>query len=220
MQITSYNNNISPQFKAVKVATATNMVKNFNTKIDIYKINPKTDNTFLSKWKEKVNIHTLFPKLPEFDKARWQQVFEYSINSAADGDFTGYIAVQDNKPCGIISYLNNGKNNIFIDGVCSVPVDTNKKIPLAGTTLIYQAFKDAQEKGSEEIVLDAVNNGPFNIIEKYKTLGFKINSVGDKYTNMRCKKYQRDEQLKNLEKIIDYESCSSEENIDLCQFID
>lgn len=220
MQIHLITNNHSPQFKATKVATATNMAKNFDTKIDIYKLNPKVDSIFLKKWKEKINIKNLFPKLPEFDKARWQQVFDYSIDSAADRDFTAYVAVNNNKPCGIISYLHNKKNAIFIDGVCSVPIDTNKKVPLAGTTLIYQAFIDAKEKDSEEIVLDAVNNGPFNIIEKYKTFGFKINSVGDKYTNMRCKERQRDEQLKNLEKIIDYTPCETEENIDLTQFID
>ena len=177
-------------------------------------------NTFLSKWKQKVDIQTLFPKLPDFDKARWQQVFNYSIDSAADRDFTAYVAVSNNKPCGVISYLHNGINNIFIDGICSIPVDTDKKVPFVGTTLIYQAFKDAQAKNSKEIILDAVNNGPFNIIEKYKSFGFKINSVGDKYTNMRCKERQRDEQLKNLEKIIDYIPCESEENIDLTQFID
>ena len=167
MHLNSINNNYFPQFKAIKVATTRNMVRNFDA-IDIYKLNPKIDNTFLSKWKEKVDIRTLFTKLPEFDKARWQQVLDYSINSAADIAYTAYVAVSNNKPCGIISYLHNNKNNIFIDGICSVPVNTNKKVPFVGTTLIYQAFKDAKEKNSEEIILDAVNNGPFNIIEKYK----------------------------------------------------
>ena len=166
MQIYSPQHNFSPQFKAVKVATAKNTVKNLTTQIDLYKLNPKQDNAFLTKWKSFVDFKKLFPNLQEFEAERLQQIFNYTINSASDIEYTAYVAISNNKPCGIVSYLQNSNNNTFIDAICSVPIEINKKVRKVGSTLILQTFKDASKNNSKEIVLDAVNNGPFNIIEK------------------------------------------------------
>ncbi len=219
MQIHSTQNNFSPQFKAVKVATTKNTVKNVTTKIDLYKLDPKKDSTFLKKLKDSINFEKLFPSIHEFEVARWQQVFNYAVNSAADANYTSYVAISENKPCGIISYLQNNTNNTFIDALCSIPIEVNKKVRKVGSTLMLQVFKDASKNNSKEIVLDAVNNGPFNIIEKYKNFGFKPHEVSIRYTTMRCNKNNREDQIKLLKKEIEYYPISSDENVNLDQFL-
>ena len=130
MQVNSINNNISPQFKAIKVAKTSNTINNLTTNIDIYKLNPKKDNLFLKNLKDKINFRKLFPQMPEFEARRIQRIFNYTINSAADSNFTAYVAISENKVCGILSFLLNDNNNTFIDGICSIPTDINKDIPL------------------------------------------------------------------------------------------
>lgn len=219
MQIHLSQKQNSPHFKAVKVATTKNTAKNVTTQIDLYRLNPRHDSDFLKNLKDRIDFRKLFPKLNEFETARWQQIFNYTIDSAADSEYTAYLAISDNKPCGILSYLQNGDNNTFIDAICSIPTEVDKKVRKVGSTLILQAFKDASENNSKEIVLDAVNNGPFNIIEKYKNFGFKPHEVSIKYTTMRCNKNNREEQIKQLKKEIEYHPISSNENVDLNQFL-
>lgn len=220
MQIQKTNYSYTPNFRAIKIASTKNFVNNLTIPIDIYKINPKTDNIFLKNWQKKVDFKKLFPQMPEFDSSRIKRIFDYTINSAAGIDYTTYVAISNNKPCGIISYIQSNQGNTFIDGLCSIPIEINKKVRKTGSTLLLQTFKDASKNNSKEIVLDAVNNGPFNIIRKYEAFGFKKYSISNDYTNMRCNKYKREEQIRQFERDIEYIPENLDENTDLNQFID
>ena len=58
----STNNNINPQFKAIRVATTQNIVNKKLTNIDLYKIQ-QNDEKFLLKLKKKISIKKSFPNL-------------------------------------------------------------------------------------------------------------------------------------------------------------
>lgn len=202
MNIQSFNT--SPNFQAHKIA---NIVANEKGRIvsnmDIYRIE-RSDMLFLEKLKTKTNFKTLCPKLTEFLQKRWQRVFEYCIGCAHDSENRTYIAVQDDKPCGILTYTPN--STYFLEGICSIPQNKGKKVPFAGSALFYQIFKDAEQDSASGIELKAITNGPFDVIKKYEKLGFKQEKNADilSFIKMSCGKYKIKEQLKELPYRFDY----------------
>lgn len=202
MKINSLQTNYYPNFKAVKIAQTKNFIGNKAVEIDLYKLG-REDRSFLKKWAEKIDFQELFPKLNCLDIERWERVFRYCITNAFESENTSYIAIHDNKPCGILTYLKAG-NSFYLDGICSVPIEANKKVKNVGKTLFYQIFRDAKEANAREICLDAVKNGPFNVIEKYEKLKFKKDPTTHPYTKMVCNKHKIAEQLKEFPYEIEY----------------
>lgn len=216
--IFSYNqNNLSLQnFKATRVATASNVLNNFQSEIHIFKMG-KEDKPFLEKLKDKINFQELCPNLATDLQKRWQKVFNYCLSKASELGNTTYLAFHKDKLCGILTYGCDG-NKMLFDGVCSIP-QANKKVPFMGQTLIYQLFKDAFDKKAKTIELKAVTDGPFDVVSKYKALGFKADPTSGYYTNMRCNKYNISEQLKKLQSDIIYQNCNPQK-INLEPYID
>ncbi len=203
-------------FKATRVATTSNVLNNFQTEIQIFKIGHE-DKTFLQKLKDKINYQELCPKLSADLQKRWQRVFNYCISKASELGNTTYLAFHKDMPCGILTYGCDG-NKILFDGVCSIP-QGNKKVPFTGQTLIYQLFKDASDKKAKTIELKAVTDGPFDVVSKYEELGFKADPTSGYYTNMRCNKYNISEQLKIFQSGIIYQNCNPQK-INLEPYID
>lgn len=214
----TYSQNYSQfqNFKATRVATTSNVLNNFQTEIKLFKIG-KEDKTFLEKLKNKINYQELCTNLSVDLQKRWQKVFNYCISKATELGNTTYLAFHKDKPCGILTYGCDG-NKILFDGVCSIP-QANKKVPFTGQTLIYQLFKDASDKKAKTIELKAVADGPFDVVSKYKDLGFKADPTSGYYTNMRCNKYNIPEQLKRLQSEIVYQNCNHQK-INLEPYID
>jgi len=206
MKISS--SNYSTQFKAHKVATTKNTIGKVVTNIDIYKLG-REDASFLKKLADSIDFKKLFPKLNEYALDRWNNIFRYCISGALSNINTSYIAFSDNKPCGILTYYPD-RNNLFLDGICSIPTQINQKVNLVGKTLFYQIFKDAQENNAKGIVLSAVNNGPFNVVNKYEELGFKKDPTTYPYTKMFCNKHKIADQLKELPFSIQYKTTKDE----------
>ena len=101
---------------------------------------------------------------------------------------------------------------------CSIPTEINKKVKFAGKTLFYQLFKDAKKENVKDITLDAVKNGPFDVVSKYEKLGFKKDPTTHPYTNMVCNKHKITKQLEEFPYDIDYKEVPLE-HVDLMQFI-
>ena len=157
----------------------------------------------MQEWVKKVDFNKLCPQLTKVLQDRWQKVFKYCIAMAQDFDHTSYIAVSDNKPCGILTFVED--QNFLLDGICAVPNELGKKINLVGKTLFYQIFKDANDAEAKAIDLKAINDGPFDVVDKYEKLGFKREyGMDDEYTNMRCNKHKIATQLRELPFEIDY----------------
>lgn len=207
-------------FKAVKVATTQNIVGRTCTSIDLYRLD-KRDRNFLNKLAKSNAIMKYFKKLDTLSLERWQHILEYCINTAKDsiGDFnTTYIAVNDNKPCGILTYTDND-SEFYLDGICSIPTEENHKVPFVGQTLFLQFFKDFDAAKTKKATLSAVNDGPFNVVNKYKKLGFVKDLTTFPYSKMMCNKYKAKEQLNTLSKTIEYTPCE-EEKVNLESFLD
>ena len=210
---TQYSN---PNFGALKVATAKNWVKGAETTIDIYKLT-KRDEKFLDALEASTNYKELVPNISEDMQNRWQKIFHYCIEEVKDGFNQSYIAICQNRPCGISTYYTN-ETFSYLDGVCKIPTPTADNIYLAGKSLILNFFKSAQNANSKTVKLDAVKDGPVDVISLYEKLGFKkvFNCDGDNnYQPMEMNKFKLKEQVKNLENIIDYKEYKNQEDVNL-----
>ena len=217
VRIFSVNNNKNINFKAFKVAETTNSFKNFPTDINIYKLSAE-DSPFLDKLR-KTDYLKLYPKIGEMKLLRWQHIFDYCIFEAKDKLNTTYLAVSDNKPCAIMIYKDDCA--YYLKGICAIPTETNKKVAGAGKTLFYQLFKNIVEENKRGAILDAVIDGPFDVVKKYEELGF-LEDLPSKiigYSTMTCNKFKAAEQLKKLSASIEYRKCNNEKT-DLNQFTD
>ncbi len=215
MQInnSSYNNK---NFKALKIAKTSNFSHNCATNIDLYKI-LKDDTFFLEKLEQKIKFKELFPKLDSYSLERWENIFRYCVDRAKKNENFSYVAICDNKPCGILTAIKQG-NNLYLDGICSIPVEINKKVNNLGKTLFLQFFKDVKAQDCKSASLSAVNNGPFNVVKKYEKLGFIKDPCSYPYSKMVCNKFKIEQQTKQLEKEIRYKECA-QEKFDLNEFI-
>lgn len=209
---------ITPNFKATKIATAYNYARG-NTAIDIFKLS-KRDITFLEKLSQKISIKELCPKLMRDVQERWQRVFDYCIQEAKEADNLTYIAVSEGVPCGILTYHEESSKNNFLDGISAIPSIYGKKTPLAGDTLLYQLYRDSSLGSSRKgIVLEAVHNGPVDVVKKYEEIGFTPITADENYTKMACNKFKVTEQINNFKRNIDYEEIEPEQ-VNLEEYID
>lgn len=158
-------------FNAIKIARTRNVVKNVETTIDLYELNPIHDKIFLNQLKDKIKVKTLMPNLPIQAYSRWQEIFTYAVENALDIDKQSILAVTQNKPCGILVFSPNPKE-FHLDCICTWPIEYGKKVTLAGTTLFNQVFKKFINSRAKKINLEAIQNGPYDTVSKYKKLGF------------------------------------------------
>lgn len=165
-------NTIPPMsFSGIPVANTKNCIKNIETTIKIFELSSRCDKTFLKQLPEKIKMHKLMPGLSAQEYARWQEMLEYAVDNALQTNRKSLLAVVDNKPCGIAVYM-PGKNKFNLDCICTWPVEYGKKVNLAGSTLFKQIFKIFKSSKANKIRLDAITNGPYDTVSKYKRLGF------------------------------------------------
>ncbi len=198
-------------FKALPVAKTKNQFKGFTTRIDIYELT-KADKNFVEKLHLYADFKNRLKDMDEFNRKRWQKVFDYTLESLKNSNNKSIIAISDNKPCALLSFFQELKT-VVLDAVCALPAKNGKKVNLGGTTLIYQLFKYAQDLKAKNIKLQAVTDGPFDVISKYKNLGFKDLGMEGDYVEMSCNKYKIEEKLTELSSIIDYKAVKNPENI-------
>ena len=215
------NNSKNTNFKAVKVATTRTFMRDLPVNIDLYRLG-REDELFIEKLPRKIDFKKMFPKIKEEWQKRWDQVYAYCLDKAELRGNTTYVAVHDNKICGIMTY-HNDIPPLYLDGVCTIPVEPDKKVPFCGQTLMYQLFRDAKHFKSKGIVLDGVTDGPFNVIKLYERLGFRkdFSDRADGYVPMSCTIQKMYEQLEKFKKFIDYTpiETNEEERTDMMQFI-
>ena len=214
MKINSQNNT---NFQAYKIARVTTELKGRDVSdIEIYRLT-RDDRTFLNKLEKQIDYTKLFPKLTAALQRRWQKVLTYCIACAHDPDNKSYIALHKGKPCGIMTYTED--SSFYLEGLCAIPQEKNKKVPFTGDTLLYQLFRDAFAYGASDIKLKAVTDGPFDVVKKYESRGFKKNPASVQYTEMRCNKHKIKEQLEEFPFTLEYEELEPE-NIKLDDTLD
>ena len=210
----------STNFKALHIASAENFAHGYPVNIDIH-ILRREDQKFLEKLPDAIDFKKLFPKISLEFQERWQQVFDYCMMKAESlGLYTTYVATYKNKICGITAY-HDSCAPLCIDGICTIPADINRKVPLCGQTLMYQLFRDAKKSNANGITLDAITDGPFNAVKFYENLGFKkdISEGIFGYVPMSCTKQKVQEQLDKFARYITFMPKEAEKT-DLMQFLD
>ncbi len=221
MQILNGQHNFkSPYFTGIHIATSTNCIKNVETKIDLYEITSK-DKAFLKKLKETVNMENLFPdkRISKDEYQRWQDMLSISVDQAFNNGNKSIIAVKDNKPCGIITFKPD-KRTYFLACICTWPVETGKKVVLAGQTLFKQMFSEFLAQKSNFIELVAILNGPFSVVPKYMRLGFKQTGGENFLVAMRANQERVKNIMKNLDDIIITAPVNDSKDVNLLDKLD
>ncbi len=158
-------------FQAIHIANSKSIIKNTETNIRIYELNAKDDKRFLKTLPKKIKMQNLMPDLSAQEYSRWDEMLSYAVDNSLKNDRRTLLSVVDNKPCGMMAFL-PGKNKFHLDCICTWPVEYGKKVTLAGTTLFKHMFEIFQNSKADKIKLEAITNGPFDTVSKYKKLGF------------------------------------------------
>lgn len=199
------NQNYNPQFGALHIANS--------GELKILKLTDRADLNFIKELPERVDIQRLMPNLTKDEYARWNEMLEYAVDNAQKKENTTYLQILDGKPCGIITFTPD--NTTKLDCICTWPIRFGEKVKLAGKTLFYQMFKDFQQLKGKKIKLDAITNGPYDVVTKYETLGFKRTSnIHPTKVEMEINAAKIKETMKTLDNLIDYENIKPEK-IDL-----
>lgn len=209
MEINNTKNTFN--FKAIPIAKTKNTFHGITTKIDLYELT-KSDYSFVKELASNVNFKETLNNMDEFGRKRWRKVFDYAIESLQNNENNSIMAFSNNMPCGILSFFDEVRS-LYLDVVCAIPQKNGRKINFCGTTLIYQLFKYAESFKVKNISLSAVTDGPFDVISKYESLGFKNLGMENNYVKMSCNQYKIKEKLNELSSVIDYKPIGIKQNV-------
>lgn len=221
MQIqNSFKSASSPKFNGIHIANATNCIKNAETNIGLYQIT-SNDRPFLQKLRNTIKMNELMPdaKITKSEFDRWQEMLNVALDKALNSDRKCFIAAKDNKPCGIITFQ-PGKNKYHLDCICTWPVETGKKVVLAGQTLFKQMFTDFLGSKANMLSLDAILNGPFDTVSKYSRLGFKQVGGENWLVAMRTNRDTTEKTMKHLNNIINTNPTNNDTDLNLLETLD
>lgn len=189
-------------FQGLHTAKITGNLNNIKTNIDIFRID-KHDKNFLKLLCKDINMENRMPGLTKYEYERWHEMLELAVDEASKESNTSYIASVNDRACGIISF-NEGRKKFHLHCICTWPVEFGEKVKFAGKSLFYQMFKNFADQNSGKIELEAITNGPYDTVNKYKKLGFKeITSEGHKVL-METNKYEVKNTLNNLKRMLNY----------------
>ena len=221
MRINSIEKPIVPNFRAVKVGSARNIINGVTTDIDVYQLYKK-DLAFLEKLAETTDFNKLPLKLSAKMCKRWQHILNYCVTRTfKKEDNTTFVAVNQNKICGIMTCAKPENNILDLEGICSIPKRNGKRVPLLGKTLFYYLFKNAKDDGISGISLKAIKDGPFDLVQKYEGIGFKTcKNADEEYVHMFCNKHKIAEQLNELPFLINFVFKRDNKQTNLLKFLD
>lgn len=192
MQIQSQKYN--PQFGAIHIANC--------GKLKLYNLTDTADYKFLKALPINIRMQDRMPNLNKDAYFRWNEMLEYAVDNALNPKNITYLESLGNKACGIITFQPG--NITKLDCICTWPVEFGKKVQLAGKNLFYQLFTDFQKFKGKKIQLDAITNGPYDTVEKYKSLGFTPIETYPTKIKMESSAHKIKETLKSLSQKVDY----------------
>ena len=195
MQLQSNSTPYNPYFSALHVAKC--------GQFDLYRLNEVSDFQFIKSLPKNVNFETLMPGLKKEGYSRWSEMLEYAVDNSLKPKNVTYVEALDGKICGIMTY--NPDKTTTLDCICTWPAEVGQKAKFAGKALFYQLFQDVTELKVTRVILEAITNGPFNVKEKYKSLGFiETSKVYPTKVIMEINKYKIKEALDMLKGLLQH----------------
>ncbi len=164
----------SPNFTGRLVAVATPVINGIEKEIQIYRVGKK-DASFLQKILSEIDVEKLMPSMKDRPNLTiWTKL----ISQAAEdiGKFTkqkAYIAVSEQKPCGIV-IVNNNKKQGTLGILASIPTATDELTKGAGSSLITTVLDLAKSKKLSQITLEPLLKGPTDCVGFYKRHNFNF----------------------------------------------
>lgn len=191
----------NPNFQARQLARTVNHVGKLDTKIDLWQVSGR-DEFVLKRILRTTDMAKLMPEVPLKESKRWKEMLEIAVDDTVSKGTKSFLAVSEGKPCGIMSVV-EGKNHFYTSCVCTWPIECGKKVKLAGKTLFYQLFKSFEDTKAKTISLKAIQDGPFETVPKYKSLGFNVSNY-DRLVEMETNKSRVKQTCAKLDEMIDY----------------
>ena len=193
MQIQTNRQNFTPQFKALHIANTGNL--------KLYRLAGNADKKYLTSLAERIKTGELMPNLSKQEVDRWDEMLKYAVFNAQN--------------LNNITYLET-----FLDCICTFPTQVGERVKLAGKTLFYQMFSDILPIKNGRVELEAITNGPFDVVKKYEDLGFKRTSrVYPTKVVMEMSGFKLKETFNRLRELIDYTPLEPEK-VNLSQTLD
>lgn len=211
MQIQTNRQNFTPQFKALHIANTGNL--------KLYRLAGNADKKYLTSLAERIKTGELMPNLSKQEVDRWDEMLKYAVFNAQNLKNITYLETCNNRPCGIITFRTDNKTT-FLDCICTFPTQVGERVKLAGKTLFYQIFSDILPIKNGRVELEAITNGPFDVVKKYEDLGFKRTSrVYPTKVVMEMSGFKLKETFNRLRELIDYTPLEPEK-VNLSQTLD
>lgn len=181
MKIQNTKNPYTASFKANKIAVVRPIIDGAAKEIEIYSLTKK-DKNLVKKISDSVNLSKLLPSkvnAPNF--SIWQKLIE--LTSDCMGNFSHqriFLAVQENKCCGLLLATNNMKNGEVVT-FATWPTAVEQKVKKAGSSLFTTFLNIASQKKLKKIKLEPILNGPTDAVGFYKAHGMDF---PDKYASV------------------------------------
>lgn len=212
-------NNSGQNFTAIhkfNIKNTTNLDKKINFKV--FEITP-SDKSFLNSMYENIDLEKLTKGITQDKIEVWYTMIKEAIRLAQNSKNKSYLLAQKQKPCGIMTFTPEGKKYEILR-VATWPIKKDEKTPLAGTALFKTTFEDfAAQSDTSKIELDAIKNGPYDVISKYLKLGFKPLGGGNFIELMRISRAQVINTLGKLNTLLTTIPTQKNENLDLYQIL-
>lgn len=191
-------------FKANKISKVLVNLPEKRINYDIYKISYQ-DQPFLDLLSSKVNLRELWRGLRYLDYELWDFILKKTAKFEKSTKNFGYLLVKDKSPCGLMNCSERLKG-YKVDYVTTWPYESDSKSPYAGKVLFLQLYKDLLNANKDFVRLDSIKNGPFDVFQKYRSLGFM--PIGGDYEceMMKIEKDSIKEVIETLEKQISIKS--------------
>ena len=161
-------------FKAREYATARTIIDGTTRQLKIFEIFDN-DRCFLDFMSMNLNLEKLsdFKNLSQLQLRKWKGVINDAIcMSSYDNSQRSFLLVTEKKrPCGIITYNNNGKT-CQLDYLATWPESKGQKVKLAGTILVKTLFDDLLKTNANSVTLTTLNNSPVDLLSFYEKMSF------------------------------------------------
>lgn len=214
-------NQLKPTFRGIPVAKARALCEDLGSDLVVYELGQK-DRHFLKRLNESIDMKKLMPELAKekYDSFyRWQEMLEIATREATNPNKKSFLAVFENKPCGLITFEPQKSKN-KIDCIVKWPVEAGKNLKITGKLLFNQLFKFHQETKAKKLSLEAIINGPVDTEKVYSKIGFKRIGTHDNKIDMEITVDGVKNAMKKLQEYFDYKPIKNGTDENLLQRLD